>query len=62
MFENLDLPPIPEFLSSGLGRKGYSHHAMFGSFIVTQVRRFGEIADFVDYFRNNLIIAYLLWR
>jgi hypothetical protein len=59
MFENLDLSLIPEFPSSGPGRKGYCHHAMFRSFIVMQAERFGEITDLVDYLRNNLIIAHL---
>ncbi len=37
MFKNLDLSPIPEFPSSGSGRKSYFHHSMFRSFIVIQV-------------------------
>ncbi|KUK07955.1 MAG: Transposase IS4 family protein [Caldanaerobacter subterraneus] len=59
MFENLDLCPISAFPSSGPGRKGYSHHAIFRAFIVMQAERFGKITDLVDYLCNNLIIAYL---
>jgi len=59
MFENLDTSSIPEFPSSGPGRKGYSHHTMFRAFIVMQAERFGKITDLADYLRNNLIIAHL---
>jgi len=39
---NLDLSSIPEFPSSGPGRKGYSYDTMFRAFIFMQAEKFGK--------------------
>ena len=56
LFEALDLPNMPD-KNYGVGRTGYSRHAMFRAFIVKHLERKKSVPDLIEFFDSHPVLT-----